>query len=125
MVELKRELLFDLRGKSYAVKFPAVKHFLNLEATRMTLTNGTYGQMVGSGLVTSSIAMDLVDMAATLSTLCPEVVKDLKVESILDLDLVDSMELLHEYKKQVDPWISSWLSLIRKPREVAGDETQG
>lgn len=114
MSGLQRTCTFKVKENDYSLQFPSMDLFLKIEATRMALTNGTYGQMLGSGLVTSSVAMDMADMVATLTHLCPELIKDLKVDSLLKLDIVDSVELLEAYQSQVEPWMNGWVEIVSR-----------
>lgn len=120
---LTRECLFNLKGNSYSVRFPSVNDFIQIESRRMNLTNGTYGYMLQSTLITSGLALDMVDMVATLTVLCPDIIKDLKVNTILELDLIDSKELMTAYNEQVKVWIEGWLKIFRSP-SVIDDATK-
>lgn len=120
---MKREIQFVIKGNSYTVSFPTVRNFLNIEASRMTLSNGTYGQLLRSSLITSSVALDMIDMISVMSTLCPKMIEDLKVASMLDLDLADSKEVLDVYNSDIKKWIDAWMVIFKNPK-VADQDTK-
>ena len=115
--ELSRIATLEVKENKYELKFPTMGNFLDIESRRMALSNGTYSQLLRSALISSGIALDMIDMAATLSVLCPKLIKDLKAESLLDLDIMDAQELENAYKKSVKPWVEGWLKIIREARK--------
>ena len=116
--DLQRTAVLTAKTKSgenrYNLSFPTIGEYLEIESRRMKLSNGTYSQMMRSILVSSGVAMDMIDMAATLSVLCPEIMKDLKTQSLLDLDLFDGKELMDAYNRDVKAWVDTWMGIITK-----------
>lgn len=122
--ELLREKTFVVKGNKYVVKFPTIGQFLDIEARRMELSSGTYSLMLKSALISSQTALDMIDMAAQLSVLCPDVIKDLKASSLLDLDIIDGRELLESYNEQLRPWMNEWMTLLRNPPKMVKKEPE-
>lgn len=113
--ELSREKTFKTKENSYNMKFPSIGQYIEIESKRMNLSNGAYSSMLNSNLISSQTAMDMIDMIATLSTLCPDLVKDLKSKSFIDMDIIDGRELLEDYRNQILPWLNSWMKVLKDP----------
>ncbi len=110
-VEIKRTITFNVKTNSYTLNFPTVRNFIEIENKRMALSNGTYSQLLKSILKSSGMAMDMIDMVATLTILAPELMLDMKVD-ILNMDMIDAVELLTAYNKEVKSWIDDNTSTI-------------
>ena len=118
---MQRHLTFNVKNNNYSVNFPTVAQFIDIESTKAKLAGDAYQDMMRAGTLLSAKALDLVDMTANLTILCPDLLKDLKATSILALDLIDVKELLLAYNKQFVPWLVAWqkvLNQIDKPEEV-------
>lgn len=127
---LERIKEFKVKGNPYSMQFPTVGQFLDIEAKRLIYSNNTYSQMLMSPLKSSNKAMDIIDMAATLSVLCPALVKDLKCPTLLDLDIFDSKELMDVWNDELKSWSEEWMKLFvssasddtEKPKKVDTSE---
>lgn len=109
---MEREIEFTVKGNPYKMKFPNVGQFLQIESKRIILTNDTYSQMLMSRLISAGKAMDMADMVATITVLCPEFINDLKTKSILDLDIIDAKELIELWNTRIKVWVDSWMKLF-------------
>lgn len=112
MDNLERQKEFRVKTNSYTIKFPTVGQFLDIESRRMQLSNGSYSMLLRSALISSGTAMDMIDMAATLSVLCPDLIKDIKAPSLMDLDPFDANELLTAYNTDIKSWIDKWMGVF-------------
>ncbi len=118
MSEIQRTITFVISGATYEIKFPTVRQLVLIESNKASLTHSQYNSMIYMGTLGSEIALDFTDMVATLSVLCPEFVKDMKVESLLDLDILDAKMVSEAYQEQVKDWVNQWIELFRKPEDV-------
>lgn len=108
----ERTCSFKVKGIDYLLTVPTNKQFISIETTKVFLSGGAYRSLMRSTTFNNAYALDLIDMIAYISNLCPEMVNNLKVSSIEDLDLLDSIELVEIYRKTIAPWISSWQTKI-------------
>jgi hypothetical protein len=100
-----REIKFNHRNNSYTVKFPNVGQWVDIRIQKASLTNGLYGAMSRSFTKDGNIALDLVDMQAFFVVMMPkEFWKDLKVDSLQELTIEDSLALLNDYNEQIVPF---------------------
>ena len=116
-------LAFQVKGRSYAIRFPNVGDYRNIEAMKHTLSANTYGSMTMSRLATANEALDMIDIEAYLTVLCPKLLEDLRCSSFSDLGIIDYRELRDAFKKQFVPWWQNIESMLRpEPQKVQSDE---
>lgn len=101
---LNKELEITVKGNSYKVKFPNVGQYIDLQAMKMSLSSNQYGSMERSFHPSMQRALNMVDVEAIFTVLCPELIKDLVPTSFSDMGLADYRELEEVYKAKVIPW---------------------
>jgi hypothetical protein len=105
-------------GQDYTMNFPTVGQFIDIKVLETNLSQGTMKQMIlGNG--DHLDAYLYITTYAHLSILCPQMIKDLKVKSMLDLSLEDYEELTQIYLTEIQPWIQEVRSAIRN--KVTGE----
>lgn len=103
---------------------PTAGQLIDIERQKAVLTNGSYGSIVSNRTVGSEFALDIVDMTAYLSVLCPQLFADLKVDNLTDLDIFDMKQLKGIWDDQCIPWINDWQAVLReKPEEKKTKKT--
>jgi len=127
-MEFEENLIFTLKGKPYNLAFPRVGEYRTIEAMKQTLSLNTYGSMSRSMMKSSEEALDMIDMEAYFSVLCPKLVEDLKCESFSDLGLLDYLEIKKIFKEKFIPWWNNIESLLHptanKKEAVKDEETE-
>ena len=126
-MDLNENLIFKLKGKQYTIAFPRVGEYRSIEAMKQTLSMNTYSSMYRAMMASTEEAMDMVDIEAYLSVLCPDVIKDLKCNSLSDLGLLDYKELKTAFKGQFIPWWNEIENLLHpqpKTKKVENEETE-
>lgn len=116
-MELARSTELKIKGNSYKVSFPTVGQLIQIESLKITLSNGKYGEMLQSNMISMLNALDYIDMIAYFSTVCPDILKDAKVD-LSKIDALDAMELLDVYKNQFIPFWKTYEDLARGKFEV-------
>lgn len=117
MNTLNRKKSFVIKENEYEVSFPKVGEFLKMESLKASLSQGNYGSFINAMTMSSVQALDFIDMLALYQVLCPKLIKDIKLDNILEMDALDAKELLAVYKKEIQPWINEWLKLFQNPTE--------
>jgi hypothetical protein len=112
--QLSRELVVKIKEKTYIIKFPNMGNIIDIETRKMALSGGRYSQLIEASLETSNRALDYIDMSSTFSVVIPELTKDLNVQSLFDLDVEVSGELLRVYKDEYFPWFKAWDKVINE-----------
>lgn len=100
----------------YSIKIPSNGQFIDIEARKAKLTDGTHSQMLFGGSP-SQQAYLLTEVIATLSVLLPKLSKDLNVASMLDLDPIQTKQMVSVYTKEIYPWLA-------QIRDVANEDIE-
>jgi hypothetical protein len=111
---MNREVKLTIKENSYKVIFPKVGKLIDIENMKSILSKGMYGSMEASRTIDSQFALDMIDMEAYYSVLVPELIKDLKVKSLRDLEIEDSVELRKIFFDVLLPFIKQWRDIISK-----------
>lgn len=124
-MEVNETLTFTLKGKSYEMTFPRVGEYRTIEAMKQTLSLNTYGSLSRNMMRASEEALDMIDMEAYFTILCPKLEKDLKC-AFSELGLLDYLEIKKVFKEQFFPWweqIEQLLHPTVKKKVTEEDET--
>ena len=108
MSTVSNECVFEVGGNSYTVKKPTIGQILDIQTMKAQITRGSYGQIVRNMDDVGIMSLDMVDMIATISSLCPEVIKDLKVDNWDELDPFDILDIYKGYHETVHPWFNKY-----------------
>lgn len=119
---MTRNLVIQVLGNSYTVKYPTVGQILDLESAKASLSKGQYGAMIDAQTLSSLNALGCIDIIAHFQILIPELILDLKVSRIQDLDPSDFMELVRVYKNDLMPWVKEWQDEFKKSFAEAQSE---
>ena len=114
---IERQLTLNVKGNNYVAEFPNVGTFQNIETMKQVLSKGMYSALMGMGTVSSSEALDMVDMEAYFSVLYPKLIKDLKCDSFGELGLEDYKELKTIYSEKFIPWWGTILDLLQNKQK--------
>lgn len=95
-----------IRGRNYTVRYPNVGEYYRIEAMKQVLGRGYYNSLAQTPTQTAVSALDMIDIEATLSILCPQVIEDLKVSNFSDLGLKDYQEIKRAFFDSVVPFLS-------------------
>ena len=121
---MDRHLTFKVKGNNYNISFPTVAQFIDIETMKARLANDSYGSMVKTGTVLSIKALDYIDMICNITIMIPELLKDLKTNNLLNLDIFDAKELLAEYQTQYMPWMVQWQKILAELPTVQEEEVE-
>jgi|LakMenEpi03Aug12_release.lakeMendotaPanAssembly.Ray.scaffolds.fasta_scaffold1052099_1 hypothetical protein len=94
----------------YEIKFPSNGALIDIEAMKISMSNGTHRDMVYTE--SGQISWTLIEAISTFNVLIPQLKKDLAVSSLLELDPLQSKTIIKAYNKVYYPWISQWRKVI-------------
>lgn len=103
----------EVCGQSYTIKFPNVGQFIDIRVKENQLSQGSLRDLL-LGVGNQIDAYLYITTFAHFVVLCPELIKDLKVDSLLDLSIVDFQELSNLFVKEIRPWISEVQESLRR-----------
>lgn len=120
---LQRDFYFNVKSNRYRMTIPNPGQIIAIENNKTTLSAGLYRNLMNANTIGGNYALDVIDMHAYLTVLCPDFINDIKSESLLDMDLADFSELKNAYTDQVIPWINSWQKMLNaEPEKTPEDE---
>lgn len=97
-------LVFKIKSNEYTIKFPNVGEFRSIESAKQALSSGMYSSLVKTNTKSAQTAADIVDIEATFTILCPDLVEALGSKSFSELGMKDFNELNTAYLDQFIPW---------------------
>lgn len=109
---MNETLNFVVNGNSYLINFPTVGDYYAIEASKQSLSLGFYNSLSESSVLSAYNATDMIDIEATLTILCPQLIKDLKCESFKKLGIKDYLMIKQAYIEQFVPWWKSIQELL-------------
>ena len=121
--KLQRTLTLNIQGVEEVINFPTAGQLIDIEANKQIYSSKQYGTLVTARIVSTQVAVDIIEMASVFSVVIKDFNKKVKgVDSIFDLDLISLAELVKEYKTKFVPWYSEWLSTFLEATKA--DEPQ-
>lgn len=95
-----------IQGQKFTLKYPTVGQYIDIKVLETKLAQGTASQLV-AGTPAQLDAFLFITTYAHFAVLCPELMSQLKVKSLLDLSIDDFEELSEIYLKEIQPWLDS------------------
>lgn len=114
-----------IKGQEYKMEIPTAGQLIAIERAKANLTGGDYGKILANNTIGSNYALDVVDMTAYLNVLCPQLFNDLKVESLMDLDIFDMKQLQEVWNNDCVTWIQSWQTVLRETPKTKAKKSAG
>jgi len=119
----KSQIEFKVKNNKYTIDYPNTGQLIDVEKMKAVLSGNSYDGISNQNTNSGFYAKYLIDTVATINILCPQLVKDLKVKSILDLSAVDSNMLLKIYVKELLPWFIDWENALNSDDEELDGST--
>lgn len=114
------QLQITIFDKKYFVLFPTVDQFIQIEAMKVSLSNGMYGQMMKAQSRTGNMALDLIDAFSTFLVLLPELKGEGGLpEDVNTLTPTQIAQLLVAFKTQYYPWFNKIMKDIEEQVKIA------
>lgn len=106
-------------GRTYDLNYPNVGNFIDIKVLETKLSQGS-AMLLVNGTGEQLDAFFYITTYAHFQVLCPDLLKDLKVNSLLELSLDDFQELLNVYLNDIQPWISGIQKAVKE--KMTSDE---
>ena len=112
-----------VESNSYDLNYPDTAGLIDIEVLKASLTNNKYDAISYSGTNASTFVRFTVDMIAVFTVACPQLKKDLKVKTFVELDALTTKKLINIYVKEVLPWLNEWERILGSEDEEEENKT--
>jgi hypothetical protein len=112
-----KNLTIKVQNNEYGINFPNNGQLIDIEAMKHKLSQGTMDMMLLGQTTTSNDAWITVSMIASFTILIPNLIKSLRVKSLLELTPMQSKELRDVFLNSYLPWYQAWEDVINAPVE--------
>ena len=105
-------LNLTIKDNVYVVKFPNNAAFIAILREKQRLAGGRYESISQMGDIDSLTGKFSIDMIAHFNINVPSLIKDLNCDSLEELDMMVTQELLNVYVKKYLPWWNDCMQTI-------------
>lgn len=112
----------EVLGNIYTVEFPTVGKFIDIKVLEQKLSKG-YSKELLMGLGEDIDAYLYITSYAHVKVLMPDLSRDLKINSLLDLSLEDFEPITEVYLKEIKPWFDDIKNKLRD-RTLNNDKSE-
>lgn len=109
---MNKEIVLNIIGNSYSVSFPTIGQFQAIESLKQVISKGMYSNLMNTNTKSAYASLDMIDVEAHFSVLCPQLLKDLKCDSFMNLGIEDYMIIKKVYDEQFIPWWNEIMGLV-------------
>lgn len=106
-----------IQNNSYVLKYPTVGQFIDIKVLEQQLSKGTMKDFLTAGLYDDVDAYLAIKTVAHIQVLIPSINKDLKTESLLDIQFDDFQELISIFNDEIFPWLEEWKKNFKKKED--------
>ena len=118
MKDLSKTITLKIQDNEYEVSFPNNGQLIDIEVMKQGLSKGTQDSLLNGLGINANLAWMTIEMIATFTILIPDLTKSLQgVNSLLELDPIQSKELRKVYVDQYYKWYNEWMSEINDDTE--------
>ncbi len=115
-------ITFKIIENSYTIKYPNNGQLLDIESTKSLLTRQQYHSIAQGEQVSAQRARVTTDWIAFMSICCPDLKKELLINSFSELDQISSKKILLVYIKEILPWLIKWEDILNADDEEKPEE---
>jgi hypothetical protein len=109
--QLTQSVQIEIKGNKYNAVFPNTGQYMDIRNRISILISD-----LNIRDVYDQYAALLAEMIATYNVLLPELKKDINVDSILKLSMMESKEILDTYTDVYKPFFDQWMAVITAPK---------
>jgi len=125
--KLERTKTITIKGDKFTfdISKVSIDHYILIMNEKVRITDGFYGKIATSPLLSSFNAANIIDMVATFRVLMPEIEKTVNGGDFSKLNIFDAKELINVYVKEFSPWYSAWMQEFESPNLPELEEENG
>jgi len=118
----QKGLTVRILEQTFSVEELTIGHIIGVESKKSLFSAGQYGNISQGHLLTSSLALDLIDCLSIITSIFPTFEKQLRFDSPLDIPPEKAKILLEVYRKEIAPWYYGWLKFLYGLEEEKEEE---
>jgi len=124
---LERTKTITIKGDKFIfdISKVSINDYVLIMNEKIRITDGYYGKIATSPLMSSFNTANIVDMVATFRVLKPEIEKSVEGENFSTLNIFDAKELLEVYINEFSPWYSEWMKKFEAPFMPVVEDEKG
>lgn len=108
------KLKITIQKNEYEISFPNNGQLIDIETKKQSLSSGMMDSLLLGKTTSSNMAWMTISMIATFSILIPDLIKSLRVDSLLELTPIQSKEMVKVYMSEFLVWYHEWEDVINK-----------
>jgi uncharacterized protein with NAD-binding domain and iron-sulfur cluster len=108
------EIEVTIQDQKFKVKYPSSGEMIDIASLKTQLSSGQYSQLLVQRSSESGLAVRLIDAYAFFTIMVPTLRDQINVKSLYDLEIIDSVEVIHVYDNIIVPWMEQWIEIINK-----------
>lgn len=109
----QRAISVILNEQKVVINYPNVGQHIDIETTRAVLANGMYDTLATSRLKSTNLAARQIAACAFFTVCIPKLKELLRVDSLMQLQRDEMIEVVKVYEKEIMPWLEAWETYFR------------
>lgn len=114
---LQEKIVFSIKGKTYESQPLIIGRVIDFYKTRAMLASGTYQMLYSDYVGTPANITEAISAQAFMQIFCPKFIEDIKPNTIAEMGVVDFMEILDVYLKDIKPFVDSLAQFLTTKNE--------
>lgn len=120
------ELKIKIKDTEFTIKYLNSGSMIDLAVLKAKLSDNQYTELAFQRSNESSLALRLIDTYAFFTIALPQLKNHLLKQSLYDLETEESLELIHIYNTNIEPWLNKWTEYLNsKIEELKGNKNTG
>lgn len=116
---INQPLTFTIKTNSYTIDDVRIKHFIDFEKMKASVSAGLYGSIFRMGTMSSDEALTMIDIESFFNVFCPQVLVHLEAKDFKELGFQDYLEIKEIYSEKIVPWYNNYIKILR-PKKTEG-----
>lgn len=96
----------------FEIKYPNSGQVIDIAVLKAKLSENQYTALSSQFSAEAPLALRLIDVYAFLTVMVPNFRENLAKKSLYELETFESIELVHIYDSQINPWLEKWTEYI-------------
>lgn len=118
MSNIAESIKITIEGNEFTIHCPTIGQIIDIESNKLLFSNNMYPSLLRSKINSSIVAVDLIEAISSFMVLIPDMKTKINLDSVFELNIIKSKEIVQEYRNVFIPWYSSIIDLMKNEEEV-------